>query len=109
MNDTDKKLIYEFCGGKKIERFVAKLDGWRFGDIVYTIISDPDLNFYFKYAVPKLIYCSLTKMERAYNGNYWISEVRIEEGGKRYYGDSIGEKPDEAFGQALLKLIKEKK
>jgi len=100
MNDTDKKLIYEFCGGKKIERFVAKLDGWRFGDIVYTIISDPDLNFYFKYAVPK-VYKEYGESGLSLLLDRWTEVVL-------FTFTSLYD-PDEAFGQALLKLIKDKK
>lgn len=59
----------------------------------------------FEWLVPKLIYCSLVKMESDYHGNHWICEVRLEMKGERYYGDSLAKEPALALCLAIFKLI----
>ena len=95
MTDEDKKLILEFCGFKLIidEHNVFY---WQFPDGFTLDWLEPppklDLNFYFKYAYPQI-----PKFQRYTFLSLWIIEV------------VNGIDPAEAFGQALLKLIKEKR
>jgi len=111
MNDTDKKLILEWCG------FVY--DHW--GDDLFLVYPDKesvnaeepelDMNFYFKYAVPKL-----HTLDNFHVLNYqyigFAQDVKllrhgwsiIFRQGDDYYAS--GDDPAEAFGEALLKLIK---
>lgn len=109
MTDEDKKLILEWCGFKFDGTYWKAPDGLYWLSIGFTrdgiwfsrTPPNLDLNFYFKYAVPKLGYAEVTY-------KYYLS-------GMTYYakvGDAIfrdaynKDDPAEAFGQALLKLIK---
>ena len=97
MTDKDKKLILEFCGWHhEIHEIVfggySKRTGWYYGKQFRRPDAPPlDLNFYFKCAYPQI-----PKFERYTFLSLWIIEV------------VNGTDPAEAFGQALLKLIKEK-
>jgi len=68
-----------------------------------------DLNNLFKYAVPKLIYFSLAKMEKGYQGKHWISEARVERDGRRYYGEGLADNPEDASFEAIYKALGVKK
>ena len=99
MNEEDRKLILEWCGGIFYP--------YKHPTILFSL---PTLhhsgkplnpNFYFKYAVPKLDeWCIKSFCGRC--------EVELyTEGIGRFRG--ISENPAEAFGEALLKLIKAEK
>ena len=68
---------------------------------------NPTIDFYFKYAVPKLNHTTILDSNRS--GGEWAKEFIVElklpasKPIKARHKD-----PAEAFGQALLKLIKEK-
>ena len=100
MNQEDKKLIYEFSGfyqqeGESYMDYTPykvwkhpdnPLHDYGYGDLP-NILTDH--NFYFKYAVPKLN-----------QAQYYLvlKSIFVKQ-----------EDPAEAFGQALLKLIKDVK
>ena len=93
---TDEDKIYEFCGWHYEQHEIifgnvsTKRTGWYIGEMYMRFEPILDLNFYFKYAYPQI-----PKFERYTFLSLWIIEV------------TNGEDPAEAFGQALLKLIKE--
>jgi len=105
MTNEDKKLILEWCGVIFDKDFLH----WRCPDgIRYSLYPpdkpiEPDMSFYFKYAVPKLKFPYIS---------FQMGESSIWhqlENGDVEVATAYSEDPAEAFGQALLKLIKEKK
>ncbi len=101
---TDKDKILEWCGftyetkaihdtscGKEFEGVDWTKHYWVMGNIRLEEYVQLDLNFYFKYAYPLI-----PDKDKFRFLLRWITEV------------DNGEDPAEAFGQALLKLIKEK-
>jgi len=84
MKEEDKKLILEWCGLKPPD------DESGFG-----FEGRLDMNFYFKYAVPKLLWKIGGTMTLIDFLQKWI-----------YDAYTSGKDPAEAFGEALLKLIK---
>lgn len=100
MNEEDKKLIFEWLGRNDGGLYWQFENGgdWILGDAVVL-----DLNFYFKYAVPKVIE----------NGEVFVLSTNHHTNVTLFIGDKEGtansKDPTEAFGQALLKLIKEDK
>ena len=100
MTDEDKKLILEWCGFYQLEGLWTIYDE----DVLLPPDPDLDLNVYFKYAVPKLRYASLQHSDQ-YQGaiSAYYAQVSIQFGNNYASAD---DDPAEAFGQALLKLIK---
>ncbi len=105
MKAEDKKLILEWCGLEK-QYMVGKFQGWKYpelppaGNGMCYGAPEPilDMNFYFKYAVPKL---SGASMSYANGARFlWILEY-----GADNRTESFSLDPAEAFGAALLKLI----
>ncbi len=103
----DKKLILEFCG-IKYESYDSPMcpnvgGAWVDSSGKYANSMDPTLdpNFYFKYAVPKLEVLSIL-----YQPPMDISVMVASKSGRFVAEDKD---PAEAFGQALLKVIKENK
>ena len=89
MNNTDKKLIRKWCGRSQME------------DVL-------DLNFYRQYVMPKLY-----KQGYYYDLFQWNSgqhKVCINQKTEEWavtVSEAVAKDPEEAFGQALLPLIKE--
>ena len=99
MTDKDEKLILEFCGFKvrtatETGTIIAVV--YPNSELIMYGYMSLDLNFYFKYPVPKLLK-RFAKYEVMHFLHDWVEFVII------YDRD-----PAEAFGQALLKVIKEK-
>jgi len=109
MTDEEKKLILEWCGFKlsyyclKGERQGLALHYSEYPDGTQLRNGIPplDLNFYFKYVVPKLKYLSLHYDSKL---KYLVCLDGGEDVGVSTEDDKC---PAEAFGQALLKLIRE--
>ena len=106
MTDEDKELILEFCGFKRCNCGYCGSwigDDGVIGDIDNEPILDP--NFYFTYVVLKLKELGL-KFTLRFSETFLIRFYK-----ERY--DCVAaaehEDPAEAFGQALLFLIKEEK
>ena len=93
MDNEDKKLILEFCEvDKEWYQATAWVNQCQYVDeitLAMAELANLDLNFYFKFAYPQI-----PKFERYTFLSLWIIEV------------SNGEDPAEAFGQALLRLVK---
>jgi len=107
MNEEDRRLILEFCGFK-VSSFKDLVWGC---DIPYhstpdggTDIGYPvlDLNFYFKYAVPKL------KRIRIIWRKEDIDYIVTLDGENGWQVTEASYTPALAFGKALLQLIKAK-
>jgi hypothetical protein len=107
---NDQELIYEFCGFTRYDKWSGG-KGWKApigieglaGDLSGRNFPEPpplDMNFYFKYAVPKLWICELQMLD----GIFFVWEVGHPNFGN--YKSGALENPVDAFGQALLKLIK---
>lgn len=105
MTGEDKKLILEWCGWHTKKHSRGWLM-WYSPTERFMGNEEPflDLNFYFKYAVPKAVariaHIFKISIQSAYEISFrwWLEELLKDP-----------EDPAEAFGQALLKLIKEKK
>ena len=103
MTDEDKKLILEWCGFKilgmgslgRLLYYYPKSSG-----VHSDYAPDLDINFYFKYTVPKLEEYGIKQNIGSAEHCAWVRRDG------NLYGDEAPD-PAEAFGQALLKLIKE--
>jgi len=105
MTDEDKKLIWEWCGVSV--SYLSDMGIWVFSG-VYQREARLDLNNLFKYAVPEL-----------YKRGYYYTILQWNEGQHKAIidkktvewavtaSDAIDKDPAEAFGKALLQLIKE--
>ena len=94
MTDEDRKLIYEFCGWRDTPGLgLISLEGEDYAPPL-------DLNFYFEYAVPKALDFIMTEMFEN------MSMAKTRETLFRLWLKYWDGDPAEAFGQALLKLIK---
>ena len=106
MKDEDTKLIYEFCGFR-LDDCGLWNDPYGYPVATFPIGNEPILgpNFYTEYAVPKLDRVSIA-INNEYLGKR-RNKIRILHNHSFY--DGMDEDLTEAFGQALLSLIKEKK
>ncbi|KKM15173.1 hypothetical protein LCGC14_1698760 [marine sediment metagenome] len=97
MDNEDKKLIFKFSGFKPHFR---EPNGWvhEDGSFIADFGDCFNIAFYFKYAVPKVL--------EFFNGSKYKVDIlflQVWINSWLYYDKD----PAEAFGQALLKLIKE--
>ena len=105
MNTEDTKLIVKWCGVDSMwylaSAWVHQSNGNLIQDDYVTIrelgFSDLDMNFYFKYAVPKLVKWIM--------GNNPDGEVSVIVYTEENFFKGLDKDPAEAFGLALLKLI----
>lgn len=110
----DKEGILKWCGIKRKERDgIAYYDYFSDGSFLRVDCCKLDMNFYFKYAVPKLVDVKIVWHRVMLDGSETKTVVDISQ----IYPDSPktepyvrwfhGEhsNPAEAFGEALLKLI----
>ena len=105
MTNEGKRLILEWCGwlvdrGNGVHYYQQRKK-WRTPDDIWQL-KEPalDINFYFKYVVPKLRYISLHYDSKL---NYLVC---LDGGENTGLSTAEGEDPAEAFGQALIQLIK---
>ncbi len=104
--ELNRKLLLEFCGFKRCS--CGYCGSWIGDDgVIGDIDNEPilDSNFYLKYAVPKLKELGL-KFTLRFSETFLIRFYK-----ERYDCVAVAEHEDltEAFGQALLFLIKEGK
>ena len=108
MTDEDRKLIFEFGG-------FSYFDDWYYlyQDALcisrFSSGTDPDMDWYFKYAVPKLSWYQLNSGEKEaveYRGKHIASIAYKDNMNFQSISSAIEDDPTEAFGQALLRVIK---
>ena len=101
MTDEEKKLILEWCGFAlrcPPERDAYGRGIWDYPNGTYGDV-DLDLNFYDKYAFPKLAILHISRNLLSRGLNYTVA-IDLE-------WEAVSEDLAEALGQALLPLIKQ--
>jgi len=108
MTNEQIKEFWEWCGFEyKIpsDYGLPCCDWWQYPDGIQSSNSPPiDLNNLFKYAVPKLDYCDITKPETP--KGWWVSSVRIEVNNRIVFGHKIDKDPALALFWAIWEVMK---
>lgn len=121
MTDEDTKLIWVWCGFKQTDVPIDIADWHKRTDIykwfepnasgvspMLNSLPPIDLKNLFKYAVPKLFELGLDYKLFSDDGYHFCDITKYVNGKDKRVSFSVGcLESEEAFGQALLKLIKE--